>query len=186
MVRDSLTGLYNHTHILQLLEDCSFRARRENKPLSFAMLDIDHFKRVNDSHGHPMGDRVIKSLALFLKQRLRKTDFIGRYGGEEFAIVMPDTDIEAAHKLLDRDPPALRRNPLPGATARFVVHLQRRRGGNARGVRQPDDGQPGRRSAVPRQGCRTQSSTNRARPKAKCHLFIGIHRFGHNPVTEPQ
>jgi PleD family two-component response regulator len=69
MVRDSLTGLYNHTHILQLLEDCSFRARRENKPLSFAMLDIDHFKRVNDSHGHPMGDRVIKSLALFLKQR---------------------------------------------------------------------------------------------------------------------
>ncbi|WP_285419916.1 diguanylate cyclase GcbA [Pseudomonas sp. efr-133-TYG-5] len=101
MVRDSLTGLYNHTHILQLLEDCSFRARRENKPLSFAMLDIDHFKRVNDSHGHPMGDRVIKSLALFLKQRLRKTDFIGRYGGEEFAIVMPDTDIEAAHKVLD-------------------------------------------------------------------------------------
>jgi diguanylate cyclase (GGDEF)-like protein len=84
-----------------LLEDCSFRARRENKPLSFAMLDIDHFKRVNDSHGHPMGDRVIKSLALFLKQRLRKTDFIGRYGGEEFAIVMPDTDIDAAHKVLD-------------------------------------------------------------------------------------
>ncbi|MDN5510525.1 MAG: diguanylate cyclase, partial [Pseudomonas sp.] len=101
MVRDSLTGLYNHTHILQLLEDCSFRARRENKPLSFAMLDIDHFKRVNDSHGHPMGDRVIKSLALFLKQRLRKTDYIGRYGGEEFAIVMPDTDLESACKVLD-------------------------------------------------------------------------------------
>jgi diguanylate cyclase (GGDEF)-like protein len=101
MVRDSLTGLYNHTHILQLLEDCSFRARRENKPLSFAMLDIDHFKRVNDSHGHPMGDRVIKSLALFLKQRLRKTDYIGRYGGEEFAVVMPDTDLAAAYGVLD-------------------------------------------------------------------------------------
>ena len=101
MVRDSLTGLYNHTHILQLLEDCSFRARRETRPLSFAMLDIDHFKKVNDSHGHPMGDRVIKSLALFLKQRLRKTDFIGRYGGEEFAIVMPNTDIASAHKVLD-------------------------------------------------------------------------------------
>lgn len=101
MVRDSLTGLYNHTHILQLLEDCSFRARREGKPLSFAMLDIDHFKRVNDSHGHPMGDRVIKSLALFLKQRLRKTDYIGRYGGEEFAIVMPDTDMHNAHRVLD-------------------------------------------------------------------------------------
>ncbi len=101
MVRDSLTGLYNHTHILQLLEDCSFRSRRENKPLSFAMLDIDHFKKVNDSHGHPMGDRVIKSLALFLKQRLRKTDYIGRYGGEEFAVVMPDTDLAAAHGVLD-------------------------------------------------------------------------------------
>ncbi|MDH0305313.1 MULTISPECIES: diguanylate cyclase [unclassified Pseudomonas] len=101
MVRDSLTGLYNHTHILQLLEDCSFRARREAQPLSFAMLDIDHFKKINDRHGHPMGDRVIKSLALFLKQRLRKTDFIGRYGGEEFAIVMPGTGLEAAHKVLD-------------------------------------------------------------------------------------
>jgi diguanylate cyclase (GGDEF)-like protein len=101
MVRDSLTGLYNHTHILQLLEDCCFRARREQRPLSFAMLDIDHFKKVNDSHGHPMGDRVIKSLALFLKQRLRKTDFIGRYGGEEFAIVMPDTDLDAARRVLD-------------------------------------------------------------------------------------
>jgi diguanylate cyclase (GGDEF)-like protein len=101
MVRDSLTGLYNHTHILQLLEDCSFRAQRESKPLSFAMLDIDHFKKVNDSHGHPMGDRVIKSLALFLKQRLRKTDYIGRYGGEEFAVVMPDTEINAAFKVLD-------------------------------------------------------------------------------------
>ncbi|KNX80206.1 diguanylate cyclase [Pseudomonas sp. 250J] len=101
MVRDSLTGLYNHTHILQLLEDCSFRARREAQPLSFAMLDIDHFKKINDRHGHPMGDRVIKSLALFLKQRLRKTDFIGRYGGEEFAIVMPNTALEAAHKVLD-------------------------------------------------------------------------------------
>ena len=65
------------------------------------MLDIDHFKRVNDSHGHPMGDRVIKSLALFLKQRLRKTDYIGRYGGEEFAVVMPDTDLADAHGLLD-------------------------------------------------------------------------------------
>ncbi|WP_397450101.1 diguanylate cyclase [Pseudomonas sp. NA-150] len=101
MVRDSLTGLYNHTHILQLLEDCSFRARRESKPLSFAMLDIDHFKRVNDTHGHPMGDRVIKSLALFLKQRLRKTDYIGRYGGEEFAVVMPDTELSSAYKVLD-------------------------------------------------------------------------------------
>ena len=101
MVRDSLTGLFNHTHTLQLLEDARFRARRDEQPLSFAMLDIDHFKKVNDSYGHPMGDRVIKSLALFLKQRLRKTDHIGRYGGEEFAVVLPDTDAATAARVLD-------------------------------------------------------------------------------------
>lgn len=101
MVRDSLTGLYNHTHILQLLEDAHLRARRDQQPLSFAMLDLDHFKQVNDRYGHPMGDRVIKSLALFLKQRLRKSDHIGRYGGEEFAVVLPDTDAATAAKVLD-------------------------------------------------------------------------------------
>ncbi|WP_375740353.1 diguanylate cyclase [Pseudomonas boanensis] len=101
MVRDSLTGLFNHTHTLQLLEDAASRARRDGKPLSFAMLDIDHFKRVNDTFGHPVGDRVIKSLALFLKQRLRKTDHIGRYGGEEFAVILPDTDLAAAHQVLE-------------------------------------------------------------------------------------
>ncbi|AIR89330.1 GGDEF domain-containing response regulator [Pseudomonas cremoricolorata] len=101
LVRDSLTGLYNHTHILQLLEDCSTRARRGEQPLSFAMLDLDHFKRVNDQHGHPMGDRVLKTLALFLRQRLRRSDCIGRYGGEEFAVVMPNTELDAAHGVLD-------------------------------------------------------------------------------------
>ena len=101
MVRDSLTGLYNHTHTLQLLEDARFRAERDGLPLSFAMIDIDFFKKVNDTYGHPMGDRVIKSLALFLKQRLRKSDHIGRYGGEEFAVVMPGTDAESARRVLD-------------------------------------------------------------------------------------
>jgi len=101
IVQDSLTGLYNHTHTLQLLEDACFRARRTQRPITFAMLDIDHFKQVNDHYGHPMGDRVIKSLALFLKQRLRKSDHIGRYGGEEFAVVLPDTDLVTAARLLD-------------------------------------------------------------------------------------
>ncbi len=101
MVRDSLTGLFNHTHTLQLLEDARFRAERDGQPLSFAMIDIDFFKKVNDTYGHPMGDRVIKSLALFLKQRLRKSDHIGRYGGEEFAVVMPDTDAQSAKLVLD-------------------------------------------------------------------------------------
>lgn len=101
MVRDSLTGLYNHTHTLQLLEDARLRARRDGQPLAFAMLDIDHFKQVNDRYGHPMGDRVIKSLALLLKQRLRKSDYIGRYGGEEFAVVLPGTSADNAARVLD-------------------------------------------------------------------------------------
>ncbi len=100
MVRDSLTGLYNHTYILRELDDACDRAQRDRQPLVFAMLDIDHFKRLNDVHGHALGGRVIKSLSLFLKQRLRTTDLIGRYGGEEFAVVMPDTTLGCALKVL--------------------------------------------------------------------------------------
>jgi len=62
----------------------------------FAMVDIDFFKKVNDNYGHPVGDKVISALSLFLKQRLRKTDSIGRYGGEEFAVILPDTKGEDA------------------------------------------------------------------------------------------
>lgn len=101
IVRDSLTGLFNHTHILQLLDDARGRAQKTQQPLCFVMIDIDFFKRVNDTYGHPMGDKVIKSLALFLKQRLRRTDSIGRYGGEEFAVILPNTDAESAKKVMD-------------------------------------------------------------------------------------
>ena len=65
------------------------------------MIDIDRFKSVNDTYGHGMGDRVIHALALFLRQRFRMTDTIGRYGGEEFAVVLPGTDESTAQKLLD-------------------------------------------------------------------------------------
>ena len=101
MVNDGLTGLLNHVAIKTHLESEIARAHRQGEKLSFAMLDIDHFKRVNDNYGHPVGDRVIKSVARMLKKRLRKTDFVGRYGGEEFAIILPGTDIETAIKVLD-------------------------------------------------------------------------------------
>ena len=102
MVRDSLTGLYNHTKTKELLEKDLYRCARNNTNLIYAMLDIDNFKTVNDTYGHPIGDKVIKSLARLLKQRLRKSDTIGRYGGEEFAIVLYDTDINNAFKVINK------------------------------------------------------------------------------------
>ena len=102
MMRDGLTGLFNHSTITDRLEQEVARARRQKAPLSVVMLDIDHFKLVNDTHGHPVGDRVIKSLARLLTQRLRMTDIVGRYGGEEFLVILPDTAPEQALPLVDR------------------------------------------------------------------------------------
>ena len=101
IARDSLTGLFNHTHILKALDEQINQANKHKTPLCFVMVDIDLFKQVNDNHGHPTGDEVIKNLALFLSQRLRKTDFIGRYGGEEFAIVLTNVGIEDAYKIME-------------------------------------------------------------------------------------
>lgn len=100
--RDSLTSLYNHNRIKEQLEVEIIGARRKSSNLVFAMLDIDHFKRVNDTYGHHIGDRVIKNLSRFLLSKLRRTDFIGRYGGEEFAIILPDTTEEAGMKVINR------------------------------------------------------------------------------------
>ncbi|MBF0262678.1 MAG: response regulator, partial [Magnetococcales bacterium] len=87
MTRDSLTGLFNHTTTSQLLDNAIASAQRTDTTLCFSMIDIDHFKSVNDTHGHPMGDQVILALSRVLQQRLRNSDVVGRYGGEEFAVI---------------------------------------------------------------------------------------------------
>jgi diguanylate cyclase (GGDEF)-like protein len=101
MVRDGLTGLLNHTAIIEQLGREIVRSNRLRTPLSFALVDVDFFKKVNDTYGHAAGDRVLKSLARLLKQRLRGTDIVGRYGGEEFAVIMTDTDAPDAAKVID-------------------------------------------------------------------------------------
>lgn len=101
MNRDSLTGLLNHINLKLALERQISQAQRRDADLAFAMLDIDHFKSVNDEYGHPVGDQVIKSLSRLLTQRLRKSDVIARYGGEEFAVILPDTSADEAYQLID-------------------------------------------------------------------------------------
>jgi diguanylate cyclase (GGDEF)-like protein len=101
MARDSLTGLYNHTTTTQLLASTIASAKRENGSLCFVMIDIDRFKSVNDTHGHPVGDQVILALSRVLQQRLRNSDIVGRYGGEEFAIILADVAVDRAAKLVN-------------------------------------------------------------------------------------
>ncbi|BCB95194.1 hypothetical protein JZK55_01160 [Dissulfurispira thermophila] len=101
MGKDSLTGLLNHTMIKEGLDAAIDRARRQKGVMAFAMIDIDKFKSVNDTYGHLIGDRVIVSLSGLLQHRLRRTDIVGRYGGEEFAIVFSDTDVDNAMRILD-------------------------------------------------------------------------------------
>ncbi|KAF0812033.1 Response regulator PleD [Andreprevotia sp. IGB-42] len=101
MYHDSLTGLLNHTTSKTRLDAAIEASRREGAPLSLAMIDIDHFKRVNDTYGHPIGDQIIRSIAWLLKQRLRKSDIIGRYGGEEFLVALPGANEVEANVTLD-------------------------------------------------------------------------------------
>lgn len=100
--QDSLTGLWNHSTILDILKTELDRSRRQHTPVAAIMADIDHFKRINDSHGHLVGDEVIKGTAHRIRAELRSYDSLGRYGGEEFLVVLPDTDTQGALVLAER------------------------------------------------------------------------------------
>jgi len=98
---DGLTGLLNHTAAKSHLKHLTEHTLAEGT-LTVAMIDIDHFKSINDTYGHPVGDQVIRGLAWLLKGRLRSSDLIGRYGGEEFLIALPGVDLEQAKSVIDR------------------------------------------------------------------------------------
>jgi diguanylate cyclase (GGDEF)-like protein len=101
-ITDPLTGLYNRRHLERQLTDESRRTLRYATPLSVLMIDIDHFKQVNDTHGHAAGDEVIRGLARVVRESIRNTDVAARFGGEEIAIVLPHTDLRGGVLLAER------------------------------------------------------------------------------------
>ncbi len=122
---DALTGAANRRHFLEICDTELQRARRYGRPMALLMMDIDHFKRINDSHGHAFGDEVLKRLVETCQADLRGQDVLGRLGGEEFAVVMPECTLEAAESVAER----LRRTlaavavPTAGGSVDFTVSI---------------------------------------------------------------
>jgi diguanylate cyclase (GGDEF)-like protein len=98
---DGLTQVHNKRHLYESLEREILRARRHARELSFLMFDLDHFKKINDVHGHLAGDFVLKELARVVQGRIRRDEVFARYGGEEFAIILPETDLAGSTALAD-------------------------------------------------------------------------------------
>lgn len=100
--QDSLTGLFNRRYLHDILPRELHRAMRRNTPMCLAMLDIDHFKHINDTFGHEAGDLLLRELGMALCENVRKSDIVCRYGGEEFVLVFPDSSLEASREHLER------------------------------------------------------------------------------------
>jgi len=116
-MHDSLTGLYNHRLLIELLERELATGRRKVQPVSFCMADIDNFKSFNDRYGHQAGDQVLKEISGLLTRGLRKSDPVGRYGGEEFGIVLGGCSPDKAEVLCERIRQAIEAHP-------FTIHGQ--------------------------------------------------------------
>ncbi|MBI3803186.1 MAG: diguanylate cyclase [Nitrospirae bacterium] len=101
-ITDELTGLYNHRHLLQQLSSEFSRTQRYGRALTLAMIDIDHFKRYNDTHGHLLGNEILRTLGDLIRKNIRETDIAARYGGEEFSIIMPETNRTKGRLIAER------------------------------------------------------------------------------------
>jgi diguanylate cyclase (GGDEF)-like protein len=119
--RDELTGLFNRRHMTDLLKRERRRAERKKTSLLLVLIDIDRFKRVNDVHGHAAGDLVLKNVAFAIEHVLRETDTIGRWGGEEFVMLLPDTDLPVAKHVLSRIRASLAHMTVPVAGEQLTI-----------------------------------------------------------------
>lgn len=99
---DDVTGLYNHRHLMEEIEKEVERSKRHHHVLSGMMVDVDGFKEINDSYGHLTGDYVLREAAFVLNESIRKIDIIGRYGGDEFVIILPEASLDAAETVSER------------------------------------------------------------------------------------
>ena len=110
---DSLTQIGNRRHFSTVLDRELKICRRSNRPVSLILMDIDHFKEINDSFGHPEGDRVLQELAALLVSNLRTSDFPARWGGEEFAVILPDTSLPEALQTAEKLRVLIQSHPFP-------------------------------------------------------------------------
>ena len=109
---DALTGIFNRRQLEEIFRRELDRAQRYSRPLAVAMVDVDHFKRVNDTHGHQVGDAVLRAICERCRGTLRTNDVFGRYGGEEFLVVFPETNLEDARIVAERLRGAVAERPI--------------------------------------------------------------------------
>jgi len=124
-IRDDLTGFYNRRHMIELLEYELNRCARTGSVFCLAMLDIDHFKNINDTYGHQAGDQTLKTFAAIIRKAMRSSDFCGRYGGEEFLIVLTQTGTDGAKVFAERLRQLIEKSVFPelGADIRVTASL---------------------------------------------------------------
>ncbi len=122
-ITDGLTKLYNHRYFQDVLKREFSRSHRNKSPLALALLDIDHFKRFNDTYGHQQGDVVLQELARTLRSQVRSLDVVARYGGEEFAVIMPDAVLSVALSVAERLRSAVETHPVPGPSGPMRVTI---------------------------------------------------------------